>query len=610
MAATVAAAVAWASTAGAATTLDVVAVTPAADTVSMVVAVNPAPPLSQPGSFQVSSGDTGNLPTQARAVIGPQLSTGVVLDTSADGAAALQGGINGLSNLLLQLPDGTRTIVVGDGGDKPAVLTPLTQGAVAAVSGVTSARAGGTRHTDDALAAALSPLPTGAGQTRLLLLYTGAADAGGEPAAALGRRLADAGVVLAVVATGDDQGYWSAATAATGGVLVSARDGGSLKPFDEVATLLRERFVLTFPRPGPLPADVRVAVTVGTETTEASAVVPADAATRAPAGSAGSSGSPVPWWIAGVLLVVATVAGGVYLARRRAARPAPVSGPVAAEPERREAPGPAPAVRTERAGRAGEAEARADEPAAPLPRRVPANGTSAISGAAEAARSETARSETAVPASRSEAAAPPAATRPPAAGPTAAPPTAAPTTAPPTTAPPTTGPASAAHAGAAGPTAAPPAAGRPAAAGPPAGRPASPAADERAYSRLDQVTAQAAAAVTAGTLDFRHAVARIAMAAPGRVDLLDRVIEAERRMAGVQIGNSAPTETELKLLTAARRVVAGEVALVDPTGVRVEQAAQVLRLTRPDRTTRECRNAKELARHVDLSTLSTDAPAS
>lgn len=146
---------------------------------------------------------------------------------------------------------------------------------------------------------------------------------------------------------------------------------------------------------------------------------------------------------------------------------------------------------------------------------------------------------------------------------------------------------------------------------PAAGKPAPhPAADERAYSRLDDVTAAAAAAVTASTVDFRHAVARIAMAAPGRVDLLDRVLEVERRLDGLAMGSSAPTETVLRLLTAARRVVAGEVALIGPTGVRVEQASQVLRLIRPDRTTRECRNAKELSRHVDLSTLTTDAPTS
>ena len=134
-----------------------------------------------------------------------------------------------------------------------------------------------------------------------------------------------------------------------------------------------------------------------------------------------------------------------------------------------------------------------------------------------------------------------------------------------------------------------------------------PAADERAYSRLDEETGRVAVAVAAGTMEFRHAVARIAMAAPGRVDLLDRVIETERRLAGAHIGSSAPSEVVLRLLTTARRVVAGEVALVGPKGVRVEQASSVLRLIHPDRTTRECRSANELARHVDLSTLSVDA---
>ncbi|HST64025.1 MAG TPA: hypothetical protein VLM05_02455, partial [Mycobacteriales bacterium] len=95
VAATAAVAAGWASTAGAASALDVIAVIPAADTVSMVVSVNPPPSLGQPGSFQVSSGSTGKLSTEARAVIGPQLSTAVVLDTSAAGAPALQAGVNG-----------------------------------------------------------------------------------------------------------------------------------------------------------------------------------------------------------------------------------------------------------------------------------------------------------------------------------------------------------------------------------------------------------------------------------------------------------------------------------------------------------------------------------
>jgi hypothetical protein len=127
---------------------------------------------------------------------------------------------------------------------------------------------------------------------------------------------------------------------------------------------------------------------------------------------------------------------------------------------------------------------------------------------------------------------------------------------------------------------------------------------------VDEETARVAAAVARGRMDFRQAVAKIALAAPGRVDLLDRVIETERRMSGIQIGAAAPAEVTMKLLTTARRVVAGEVALVAPTGVRVEQASSGLRLIHPDRTTREYRSAKELARHLDLDSLAVDAPNS
>ena len=137
-----------------------------------------------------------------------------------------------------------------------------------------------------------------------------------------------------------------------------------------------------------------------------------------------------------------------------------------------------------------------------------------------------------------------------------------------------------------------------------------PAADARAYTRLYDETDRVAAAVAESRMEFRHAVAKIALAAPGRLDLLDRVIETERRLAGVQMGASAPSEVTLKLLTTARRVVSGEVALVGPTGERVEQASSMLRLTHPDRTTREYRSANELARHLDLDTLSVDAPGS
>ncbi len=63
----------------------------------------------------------------AEPVLSGELTTGLVLDTSDAGAAALQGGVNGAANFLLQLPDGARTLVVADGGP-PTVLAPLSPG--------------------------------------------------------------------------------------------------------------------------------------------------------------------------------------------------------------------------------------------------------------------------------------------------------------------------------------------------------------------------------------------------------------------------------------------------------------------------------------------------
>jgi len=142
------------------------------------------------------------------------------------------------------------------------------------------------------------------------------------------------------------------------------------------------------------------------------------------------------------------------------------------------------------------------------------------------------------------------------------------------------------------------------------------AADERAYERLDAEVGRAAADVAHGCLDTPHAVARIAFAARGRLDLLDRVIATERLLSGAELGPSPPAAAVLELLTAARRIVAGEVALVGPAGVRVKQRTRidpdgrprhVLQVSSRDRLVRECRTTGELARHVDLASLTPDS---
>jgi hypothetical protein len=96
------------------------------------------------------------------------------------------------------------------------------------------------------------------------------------------------------------------------------------------------------------------------------------------------------------------------------------------------------------------------------------------------------------------------------------------------------------------------------------------------------------------------------------------VIATERVLSGAALGDLPSSAAVLSLLTAARRIVAGEVALVGPAGIRVEQGTRIgpdgrprhiLRLTGRDRLVRECRTAGELARHVDLASL-TPEPAS
>ncbi len=94
------------------------------------------------------------------------------------------------------------------------------------------------------------------------------------------------------------------------------------------------------------------------------------------------------------------------------------------------------------------------------------------------------------------------------------------------------------------------------------------------------------------------------------------MIHTERMLTGADLGASPSPDAVLSLLTAARRIVAGEVALVGPAGVRVEQDTRVgpdgrprhiLRLTGRDRLVRECRTTGELARHVDLTSLTPDS---
>ena len=150
----------------------------------------------------------------------------------------------------------------------------------------------------------------------------------------------------------------------------------------------------------------------------------------------------------------------------------------------------------------------------------------------------------------------------------------------------------------------------------PAAERGTPAPDAGAltYADLDAQVAQAAAEVGNGLLDRGQAVARLALAARGRADLLDRMIETERRMADSALDRWPPTATALDLLSAARRVISGDTALVGPGGVRVEQTMlrthdgprTLLRLSRKSGPVLHRWNVEELAGDIDLATLTED----
>jgi hypothetical protein len=154
----------------------------------------------------------------------------------------------------------------------------------------------------------------------------------------------------------------------------------------------------------------------------------------------------------------------------------------------------------------------------------------------------------------------------------------------------------------------------PASAGPAARRLPAPDSRTPTYAELDAQVARVAADVESGVLERRQAVAQLALAARGRTDLLDRILETERRMTHSPLDRWPPTATVLDLLSAARRVASGDAALVGPGGVRVEQTVlrthdgprTLLRLSRRDGPVVHRWTVEELARDVDLATLTED----
>lgn len=256
----------------------------------------------------------------------------LVVDASADGAALLPVGLGGAANLVLTAPAATRGTVVAD-TTPPAVAVPWPSGQAVVLRGLSAVEAGGARSTAAALDLAAAQLGPAGDDPRLVVLYTGAPDAGGEPPAAVAERLRAAGVLLAVVCPSagppDDPAepaFWADAAAGTGGPAVRAGPAEVIAAFDRVAAELGRRYVVTAPVPERLPATVAVRVGALTGT----AVVAPPVAGGVDDGVV--NGGPVVLILVAVLVVLAAVALVVVARRRRSRRDAPDPPPAAAPP--------------------------------------------------------------------------------------------------------------------------------------------------------------------------------------------------------------------------------------------------------------------------------------
>jgi hypothetical protein len=576
----------------------------------MLVDLRPAPDPPVPADSITVTADGARLPVTATPLLSDRLALALVVDTSATGATALPPGLSGAANLLLQLPAAARVSAIGD-TNPPTVLAPPAPGPAAIVRALTGVRPAGTRQTEAALSLAVRQLPATVTGPRVLVLYTGAATAGGEPAADLAAQLVRAGVVLAVVSTATDPAYWSQATAGTGGALVVTRPAGAIGAFDTIANLLRTRYQLTFAMPQPAPTSVTIAVDAGGATQTAQAELPSVTAAAAP--PTDSRSHRLRWTLIAAIAVLVGANAAWLLARARtgrSARPATAGpAPYAPAPPDPAPPDPTPpdAVRPDLA-RLDAAPLDA-APAAPAP-DGPAPDGSTWGGPAPG---ESAEHDLAPSSWGQDGQAP---GDPPAGDPAPGDP------APGDPAPvqPVPGEPEPGEPAPGEPTpsdAAPgqPAPGEPEPGDPTPGQPAPGEPGPAGYEQLDAMVAVVAAAVEAGQLDHAHAVARIALVAPGRTDLLDRLTASERRIAGFRLASWPPTSTVLGLLGSARLVTNGEAVLTGPGGIRVEQTAPpdgdpnrrtVLRLTRRDHWICDCRTAAELAAHVEVDSLAAD----
>jgi hypothetical protein len=99
-------------------------------------------------------------------------------------------------------------------------------------------------------------------------------------------------------------------------------------------------------------------------------------------------------------------------------------------------------------------------------------------------------------------------------------------------------------------------------------------AERRAGITLDAWAANFAMLVAREPAGRAAAIAQLALVAPGRPDLIDGVLDVVAGRVNPTyhpIADWPPRALVVELLTAARAVTTGQVALIGPGGIRVEQ---------------------------------------
>jgi VWA domain-containing protein len=258
-----------------------------------------------------------------RARLVPVMSAGLtvalVVDASAAGAATLPAWLSAAARFVLETPSATRSVVIADAAPAAVTAGPA-RGPADLVRALTAVRPHGERDTAAALRLALRQFPTAAAGRRVVVLYTTGPDAGGESARSLAARFRAGGTILVVVGTAGGP-YWADAAAGTGGFFAPAGEPVVIPALDQVSSTLAGRYLVQFPTPPDLPAQVSVRIDAGGLTLTGEATV---ARTPPPGAGLPAGRDRTRMWAAVVLVLsvagaVAAVSVAVWRSRRRSA---------------------------------------------------------------------------------------------------------------------------------------------------------------------------------------------------------------------------------------------------------------------------------------------------